>query len=76
MTEEYRFWMVYVEGRNSPKVKHTSDDDARREAERLAIQEDKKVYILKALGYVEPLPPPTRYRGLDSKEEDTKGGDE
>ena len=41
-----RFYMLYVEGKNSPAKKHFSIEEARIEAERLARKEKKPVYVL------------------------------
>lgn len=46
------FWMCWVEGTRSPSFKHSSLDEARLEAERLARQEPgKQVYVLVALEF-------------------------
>jgi len=42
------FWMCWVEGSGSPKVKHCTSAKATSEAERLASSTGKPVYILKA----------------------------
>ena len=42
------FYMIYVEGKNSPTKKFTSLEEANDEAERLCIQENRKVYILES----------------------------
>lgn len=47
---EHKFYMLYVEGRSSPTVKHRTYLDAKREAERLAKNNPgKDVYLLSAL---------------------------
>lgn len=41
-----RFYMIYVEGQNSPTRQHLTYQDAKKEAERLARVMHKKTYIL------------------------------
>lgn len=43
------FFMVYVEGKSSPTVKHDTADSARDEAERLCKELGAKVYVLLAM---------------------------
>ena len=45
-TEE--FYMIYVEGKGAPTIKHEDLDEARKEAERLAEKEGKPTYLLTA----------------------------
>jgi len=56
-----RFYMLYVEGRNSPTVKHVSPTSVEKEAARLSRQEQNrghKVFVLKAIAScVADLPP-------------------
>lgn len=53
------FWMVYVEGRNSPTKKWETREEAEAEANRLAIKEGRDVYVLEAVvGYSIPIPKP------------------
>ena len=40
------FYMIYVEGQNSPTRKHLTYQDAKEEAERLARLTHRKTYIL------------------------------
>jgi len=42
---EYKFWMVFIEGRNMPAKKHLAIDDARLEAERLLRLPDNRCHI-------------------------------
>ena len=56
-----RFFMLYVEGRNVPKVIHEAQPDAVREAERLARLPENRgrmVYVLETVKvcYVGPSP--------------------
>ena len=44
-----KFWMVFVEGANTPATKHYSMPEARQEAERLAAKFLEPVYILEAI---------------------------
>lgn len=46
MTTPNRFYMIYVEGQDSPKRQHLTFEDAQKEAERLARMMHKKTYIL------------------------------
>ena len=51
------FWMVYVEGRNSPTRKWEKREEAEAEAMRLTIKEGRDAYILEAVqGYAIPEP--------------------
>lgn len=43
------FWMLYVEGGGAPTFRHDTPDGAKREAERLAVQTGKRVYVLEAV---------------------------
>lgn len=45
-----KFWMVYVESGDTPKVKHLTRQSAKEEAARLANKTGKVVYILEAIG--------------------------
>jgi len=47
--KEADIYMVYAEGGRSPGCKHATEELASREAERLAIQTGKSVYVLKAI---------------------------
>ena len=44
--EPKEFYMIYVEGQDSPTRKHTTYQDALKEAERLARMMHRKTYIL------------------------------
>ena len=46
MTTPNRFYMIYVEGQESPKRRHLTFEDAQKEAERLARLTRRKTYIL------------------------------
>lgn len=48
-----RFYMIYVEGQESPKRRHLTFEDAQKEAERLARAMRKKTYILGTIECVE-----------------------
>lgn len=43
-----KFFMVYVEGENTPTFKHTSKENAEKEAQRLANKLSKKAFVLEA----------------------------
>ena len=57
----YRFWMVLVEGKGMPTVRHPSESSARREAERLARENPlSDVFVMFAGSFVRlasPEPP-------------------
>jgi len=54
----YRFWMVYVEGKGMPTVRHPSEGSAQREAERLARENpDCDVFVLFAGSFVRTAAP-------------------
>ena len=46
MNRKHEFYMLYVEGGQSPTYKHNNLEDAKKEAERLADLTHKPVYIL------------------------------
>ena len=48
-----KFFMIYVEGKCSPTVKHYSYKDALKEAERLAIKTKSTVYIIQSIRKIE-----------------------
>lgn len=50
--EPKEFYMIYVDGQDSPTRKHTTYQDALKEAERLARMTHRKTYIL---GTIESL---------------------
>jgi hypothetical protein len=50
------FYMVYVEGASTPKVKHADLQQARKEAERLANKVGKPAYLLHATDVCLPDP--------------------
>ena len=52
-----RFWMVFVEGRQSPATEFQSVEDARKEAQRLCVKENRNAFVLEAVnGYYLPEP--------------------
>ena len=53
MTTPNGFYMIYVEGQESPKRRHLTFEDAQKEAERLARAMGKKTYILGTIECVE-----------------------
>jgi len=50
--EEKAFWMIYVEGGNSPNYRHETRESALEEAKRLARNTHRKAYILESTGYM------------------------
>ncbi len=49
-----RFYLVYVDGAQSPNVKHFDYDEAIMEAGRLAVKTGKPTYVLSPLLLVKP----------------------
>lgn len=43
------FFMIYVEGKNSPVAQYTTIEEAENDAIRLCEKEKRKTYILKAI---------------------------
>ncbi len=57
-----KFWMVLKNtGRYEPLIKHETKELAIEEADRLCRKENKKMFILETIGFVEPAPIPTTY---------------
>ena len=53
------FWMVWCFERQAPSKRHTTEQSAIDEAQRLAEKERKAFYVLKCIGEaVPPKPPP------------------
>lgn len=48
-----KFYMIYVDGRNTPTKKHDTEESAIKEATRLARETGKSVYILKPIKKLE-----------------------
>lgn len=62
---EYKFWMVWIEGRGNPTYKHYTLDDARLEAERLLRlpgNEWRKAFILESVSCGAIESPPVIWR--------------
>lgn len=51
---EETFFMLYVDGQNSPTHKHTSIAEAKVEAQRLMAKTQKRVFILQGIKMLEP----------------------
>ena len=49
MESEMGFYMVFMEGGNTPAYKHTEKESAIKEAKRLAEKHRKKTYLLTTL---------------------------
>lgn len=47
------FYMVYAEGKNTPKYKHLTFEDAKKEAERLSKELGVRCYVLASQGWTE-----------------------
>jgi hypothetical protein len=61
MSEMYKFWMVWIEGKSESTKKHFTVDEARLEAERLLRLPENRfhlAYILEctSFGVIESLP--------------------
>lgn len=54
------FYMVYVEGSNTPQKKHEVYEDAFQEMQRLSKKENKICYVLKSIVQVEQIPKITK----------------
>jgi hypothetical protein len=54
MTKQQVFWMVWVEGKAQPTMKHDNPVDAIREAGRLAQKTNTKAYVVETIGVAEP----------------------
>ena len=52
------FWMVYVEGKSGPTMRHDSQQSALAEARRLALLTGKRAYVLEGQCVVEVRPNP------------------
>ena len=66
------FWMVYLAGSLGPQEKFLSFEEAKKDAERLARQTDKDVYLLQATRYVttsKPAEPPLTWLETCPKKE-------
>lgn len=49
------FYMVYAEGKNTPKYRHLTFEDAKKEAERLSKQLGVRCYVLASQGWTEAV---------------------
>lgn len=59
----YKFWMVFAEGGQSPNKQHFSEFDARAEAQRLAKKNGRRAYVLESVtGYEVPEPAVSEFR--------------
>jgi hypothetical protein len=70
--KEYRFWMVWVEGKEGPAKKHFTMDDARLEAERLLRLPENKwriAYLLEARDFGAIESPPVIWRTMTERVE-------
>lgn len=50
MNEKGKFWMVYCEGGHNPTISHRRVMDAYSEAKRVSSKENKRVFVLEAIG--------------------------
>lgn len=63
--KEYKFWMVWIEGKSSPTKKHFDMDEARLEAERLLKLPENRfhlAYILECTSFGAIESPPVIWR--------------
>ncbi len=59
------FWMCYVEGGESPAVRHDTREEARAEAERLTRKLRRTTYVLHAESECVLAEPPIEHRELN-----------
>lgn len=52
---EETFFMLYVDGQNSPTHKHPSIAEAKVEAQKLMAKTQKRVFILQGIKMLEPM---------------------
>ena len=65
MKDEMIFWVVWNPSQGLPRYRHTTIDEAKAEAERLArLSQGQKFYVLQALGVAE-VEKAKIYRNLD-----------
>jgi len=72
MNEEYKFWMVFIEGRNTPTKRHFTVDDAHVEAERLLKLSENRfhvAYILECMSFGAIESPPVIWRTVAKRGE-------
>ena len=50
-----KFYMIYVDGADSPTFKHETHKDAVDEAKRLCLQMEKRTYILEVKQAYDPI---------------------
>ena len=58
------FYCCYVEGKSAPVIQHPTQEEAEKEAERLARKENRKVYVLKAIKSCEIPDSPVKWNNL------------
>jgi|GEM_PF-3529299 hypothetical protein len=54
---EETFWMLYAEGGGAPHFKHGTKQQAEKEAKKLAVNLEKRIYILQAITSIEYINP-------------------
>lgn len=63
--KDERFWMVWKNYGDSPKVKHVTEEEANREAERIAHDRTSDpVYVMEAVRVFQRASPPVERREL------------
>lgn len=60
--KQYKFWMVFAEGGQSPRKQHYEKGEAEEEAQRLARLNGRPAYVLESVcGYEIPEPVVNRF---------------
>ena len=57
----YKFWMCFIPSCGRPTKRHSTIEDAKEEAARLAKKEMYPVAILECVGFVKPVETPTEF---------------
>jgi len=61
-----KFWMIFLEGGNSPKFQHGELASAQNEAARLKrLYPNNKVFILEAISLAQIVQPPIQHTPID-----------
>jgi len=47
-----KFWMVFSDGGNTPTVRHDNIMEAMREAQRIALKNERNCFVLECVGVV------------------------
>ncbi len=63
-------YMIFVEGGDSPRKVHRTEESARAEAQRLTRQTRRRGYLLRSIDVCEVMPPPITWLGKKDIEGD------